>query len=182
MFLGVQISHPTVFWYLPTGSRRLTFILSVHCDLQLRPRIWLLTSLLSEISPVLALVPPSLLCRRYGYFSLDIFKVRFCYFPGYGRILSVLLSEVRGDRRLNLPKSPWPPSGGVEGGWHGVGGQAAVYDVHQMFPFLACPCSVHRAASHNRWGVVERRLPAKTQGRTVDSFFFMNWHDALKCV
>ena len=37
-----------------------------------------------------------------------------------------------------------------------------------------CPCAatvVQRAPSHNRWGVSETTLPAKTQGRTLDCPF-----------
>ena len=35
----------------------------------------------------------------------------------------------------------------------------------------ACTVTVIGAASPNRWGVVERGLPAKTQGRTGDCTF-----------
>ena len=35
----------------------------------------------------------------------------------------------------------------------------------------ACTVTVIGAAGHNRWGVVERGLPAKTQGRTGDCRF-----------
>ena len=38
-------------------------------------------------------------------------------------------------------------------------------------PFGPCTAAVHEAPSHNRWGVVETILPAKTQGRTLDCRF-----------
>ena len=40
--------------------------------------------------------------------------------------------------------------------------------VHQMLSLVPCAVAVSGAPSHNRWAVVERRLPVKTQGRTVD--------------
>ena len=43
--------------------------------------------------------------------------------------------------------------------------------VHQTLSLGPCTVTVNGAAGHNRWGVVERRLPAKTQGRTVDCSF-----------
>ena len=43
-----------------------------------------------------------------------------------------------------------------------------LYAVHQMLSLVPCTGTVSGAAGHNRWGVVERRLPAKTQGRTAD--------------
>ena len=43
--------------------------------------------------------------------------------------------------------------------------------VHQTLSLGPCAVSVNGAAGHNRWGVVEKWLPAKTQGRTVDCSF-----------
>ena len=39
------------------------------------------------------------------------------------------------------------------------------------FPFAPCAATVQRAPGHNRWGVSETTLPAKTQGRTLDCPF-----------
>ena len=43
--------------------------------------------------------------------------------------------------------------------------------VHKTLSLGPCTVSVNGVAGHIRWGVVERRLPAKTQGRTVDCSF-----------
>ena len=45
-----------------------------------------------------------------------------------------------------------------------------LYAVHQMLSLVPCTGTVSGAAGHNRWGVVERRLPAKTQGRTATTY------------
>ena len=37
----------------------------------------------------------------------------------------------------------------------------------------ACTVTVIGAAGHNRWGVVERGLPAKTRGRTGDWYIIL---------
>ena len=46
-----------------------------------------------------------------------------------------------------------------------------VYAVHQVLSLSPCTVMVLCAPGHNRWGVVERRLPVKTQGRTLDCPF-----------
>ena len=46
-----------------------------------------------------------------------------------------------------------------------------LYDVHQTLSFAPCAATVQRAPGHNRWGVSETTLPAKTQKRTLDCPF-----------
>ena len=43
-----------------------------------------------------------------------------------------------------------------------------LHAVHQMLSPAPCTAAVHGAAGHNRWGVAETPLPAKTQGRNTD--------------
>ena len=43
--------------------------------------------------------------------------------------------------------------------------------LHQTLSLCPCAATVQRAPSHNRWGVSETTLPAKTQGRTLDCPF-----------
>ena len=45
----------------------------------------------------------------------------------------------------------------------------------------ACTVVVMGAAGHNRWGVVEMGLPAKTQGRTGDCTFFFFFFASSAC-
>ena len=77
--------------------------------------------------------------------------------------LLVFLKYVFVDR-LSCERAPDPF--GVEGRWQWRG-LAACYI--RCFPFF-CPCKVpvHGAAGHNRWGVAETPLLAKTQGRNMD--------------
>ena len=42
--------------------------------------------------------------------------------------------------------------------------------------------TVDGAAGHNRGGVVERRLPARTQGRTVDKVLTCRFNTCTRCV
>ena len=89
--------------------------------------------------------------------------------PGTLTSVGVGFPEVLHHGRHELRKRPWPPQGGrgeMAMAWPGC-------MLHQVMSLSSVPVKfpVHGAASHNRWGVVERRLPAKTQGRTVDSFF-----------
>ena len=55
-----------------------------------------------------------------------------------------------------------------------------LYAVHQMLSLVPCTVTVRGAAGHNRWGVVERRLPARTQGRTADCTFNSHHHVLLQ--
>ena len=55
---------------------------------------------------------------------------------------------------------------GADGGVCGL-----LYDVQQTLSLGPCAATVQRAPSHNRWGVSETTLPAKTQGRTLDGPF-----------
>ena len=48
------------------------------------------------------------------------------------------------------------------------GAVCACAAVHQTLSFGPCTDAVHGAPGHNRWGVVETPLPAKTQGGTMD--------------
>ena len=78
--------------------------------------------------------------------------------------------EVRPHRPPVLLKRPWSLRGSR--GYAPMGAHGWVcsllYAVHQMLSLVPCTGTVSGAAGHNRWGVVERRLPAKTQGRTAD--------------
>ena len=68
-------------------------------------------------------------------------------------------------------QSPLVPPG-IEG--DGNGGRPLVRGLRlsrtpDMVPsFSPCTVTVHGAAGHNRWGVVETPLPVKTQGRNMD--------------
>ena len=42
------------------------------------------------------------------------------------------------------------------------------YAVRQVLSFVPCAVTVHGAPGHNRWGVAETPLPAKSQGRNMD--------------
>ena len=64
----------------------------------------------------------------------------------------------RGDMPLMVP-------------WGDGGVCRLTYDVHQTLSLGPCAATVQRAPSHNRWGVSETTLPAKTQGRTLDCPF-----------
>ena len=72
--------------------------------------------------------------------------------------------------RDEVSKRPWSFRGSR--GYAPMGAHGWVcsllYAVHQMLSLVPCTGTVSGAAGHNRWGVVERRLPAKTQGRTAD--------------
>ena len=74
---------------------------------------------------------------------------------------------------LKFSRAPDPARG--RGGYAPMGADGWVCRllraVHQTLSLGPCTVSVNGAANHNRWGVVERRLPAKTQGRTVDCSF-----------
>ena len=88
-------------------------------------------------------------------------------------------------RQLGHPevrKRPWPlrrSRGDGNGGrfvrspclpsWRGL---RLLYAVHQMLSLWSLYRSVHGAPGHNRWGVAETPLPAKTQGRTLDCPFY----------
>ena len=45
------------------------------------------------------------------------------------------------------------------------------YAVCQMRSLVPCAVTVHGAPGHNRWGVAETPLPAKSQGRNMDCLF-----------
>ena len=45
------------------------------------------------------------------------------------------------------------------------------FAVHKVLSLVPCTAAVHGAADHNRWGVAETLLPAKTQGRNMDRSF-----------
>ena len=72
--------------------------------------------------------------------------------------------------RDDVSKRPWSFRGSR--GYAPMGAHGWVcrllYAVHQMLSLVPCTGTVSGAAGHNRWGVVERRLPAKTRGRTAD--------------
>ena len=74
---------------------------------------------------------------------------------------------------LKFANSPGPARG--RGGWQWRSlrplALPSFHAVHQALSLGPCTVTVNGAAGHNRWGVVERRLPAKTQGRTVDCSF-----------
>ena len=55
----------------------------------------------------------------------------------------------------------------------GVGGLVCslLYAVHEMLFLGPCTDAVHGAPDHNRWGVTETPVPAKSQGRNVDRSF-----------
>ena len=56
--------------------------------------------------------------------------------------------------------------------WGLMAGSAACCTTYiRHFPFGCCAATVQRAPSHNRLGVSETTLPAKTQGRTLDCPF-----------
>ena len=76
--------------------------------------------------------------------------------------------EVQVHGRLEVWNSPQlPPRSG------GDMAMAAPHRCSFLTPYIRCcpivPCIVaaHGAPGHNRWGVVERRLPVKTQGRNA---------------
>ena len=45
------------------------------------------------------------------------------------------------------------------------------YAVRQVLSFVPCAVTVHQAPGHNRWGVAETPLPAKSQGRNMGCLF-----------
>ena len=55
-----------------------------------------------------------------------------------------------------------------------------LYDVQQALSLGPCIDAVHGAPGHNRWGVVETPLPAKSQGRTVDCLLTSCHHVLLR--
>ena len=48
--------------------------------------------------------------------------------------------------------------------------QSRCVQLHQLLSLSCMSLLGPQSCQPQRWGVVERRLPAKTQGRTVDSF------------
>ena len=76
---------------------------------------------------------------------------------------------------LTLLSAP-VPSGieGVRPSWllGAVGGVCRLlYAVHQTLSLGPCTVAARGAPGHNRWGVAETPLPAKTQGRTAGYTF-----------
>ena len=78
---------------------------------------------------------------------------------------------------LNFTKGPWPLR---RSRGDGNGGRCARSPCLPFlrrtpdavpWPLRPCTAAVHRAPGHNRWGVVETPLPAKTQERTLDCIF-----------
>ena len=78
-------------------------------------------------------------------------------------------------RLLALPgvcNRPWSLRGSRDGNWRTVvGARFAPFPYTRHGPFSPCTVTVHGAAGHNRWGVVETPLPVKTQGRNMDRSF-----------
>ena len=74
---------------------------------------------------------------------------------------------------LKFADAPGPARG--RGGWQWRSlrplALPSSYAVHQTMSLGPCTVTVNGAAGHNRWGVVERRLPVKTQGRIFDFTF-----------
>ena len=61
---------------------------------------------------------------------------------------------------------------GAEGRWRCLRLLVASFvSIHQTLSLGSCAATVQRAPGHNRWGVSETTLPAKTQGRTLDCPF-----------
>ena len=54
-----------------------------------------------------------------------------------------------------------------------------LYDVQQALSLGPCIDAVHGAPGHNRWGVAETPLPAKSQGRDRGLFFLTSCHHVL---
>ena len=80
---------------------------------------------------------------------------------------------VRGHARPEVCKGPWSPRGSRGYAPHGYMGLMAGYascctQYIRCCPLGPCTDAVHGVPGHNRWGVAETPLPAKTQGRTVD--------------
>ena len=73
---------------------------------------------------------------------------------------------------LSHSRAPGPSGDrGVCPSWlHGADGGVCrlLFAVYQMLSLGPCTVAARGAPSHNRWGVVERRLPVKTQGRNAD--------------
>ena len=74
---------------------------------------------------------------------------------------------------LKFAEAPGPARG--RGGWQRRSlrplALPSSYAVHQTMSLGPCKDYSQRSGRPNRWGVVERRLPVKTQGRTFDCTF-----------
>ena len=72
---------------------------------------------------------------------------------------------------LEFARAPGPfgDRGGMPSWRHGADGGVCrlLYAVHQILSLGLCTVAARGAPSHNRWGVVERRLPVKTQERNA---------------
>ena len=132
-----------------------------RCD----PRsVFLATTLRTQVRPAIGFVSGKEGLRpRIAIFSSLVFLFTGTSFPR--------------DRLLALPEfrnSPWPlrrSRGDVNGGRCVRSPCPPVTTYVRHFPFAPCAATVQRAPSHNRWGVSETTLPAKTQGRTLDCPF-----------
>ena len=85
---------------------------------------------------------------------------------------------------LEVCKRPWSLRGSR--GYAPMGADGWVcslrYAVHQMLSLLPCTVTANGAACHNRGGVVERRLPARTQGMIVDKVLNCGFNTCTGCV
>ena len=71
----------------------------------------------------------------------------------------------------NHPWSSWCQWGNGSGGRFVRSPLLSWNAVHQMLSLVPCVVTVHGAPGHNRWGVAETPLPAKSQGRNMDCLF-----------
>ena len=96
---------------------------------------------------------------------------RACGFFFTGRVLFGTLAYIRGISTGTGTRF-LPRGRGDTPRWGADGGVCRLlYDVQQTFSLGPCAATVQRAPSHNRWGVSETTLPAKTHGRTLDGPF-----------
>ena len=92
---------------------------------------------------------------RSGAYIADFLKYVFKYAMNY----------------VSAPGLPWEAEGRWQ--WRSLRSLALPsFAVHQLLSLVPCAVTVHGTPGHNRWGVVETPLPAKSQGRNLDVFFF----------
>ena len=133
---------------------------------------WLLFAYFMLFRAWYVLSPPSSLGMEIGtWMALRFWYIGPCCGTQWFSVVRVFLEYMDIDA-LKYAGAPDPFGGrGCTPSWlHGADGGVCrlLCAVHQTFSLGPCTVSVNGAADHNRWEVVERRLPAKTQGRTVD--------------
>ena len=127
-------------------------------------------------APLPSLLKPSLTVQMYDVYcglpSYVSYGFGLGYFHGYSGFFCLhVFTEFAFIDTWNFAKAP-SSLRGAEGRWRCLRLLVASFgSIHQILSLGPCAATVQRAPSHNRWGVSETTLPAKTQGRTLDCPF-----------